>query len=169
MTTPARITRLTLDFARHPDLVVIYLGMGAKSLRGIMTMIKLRPQIARSVAAKPDGLLAHEDLFFSLLPLHLGMRQYWHDLDCVERWTRELPHQGWWRDFLRDPRGTYFWHETYCCKGGFEAIYDGLDHPFGALKFGAAEPARGRMFSARTRIDPAGSAPAAPVPEHELN
>ena len=169
MTNPARVNRLTVDFSRCPDLVVIYLGMGIKSPRGLLTLMKLRPQIRKAVEAKPDGLLLHGDLFFSLVPPHVGMRQYWRDLDALEKWTRELPHHDWWTAFLRDPGGTYFWHETYCRKGGFEFIYDGLDQPFGALKFATAVPARGRMFSARTRIDPAATAPKAPVLEDELS
>jgi hypothetical protein len=107
------------------------------------------------VAAKPDGLLLHEELFFSLVPLHVAMRQYWRDFDSLERWTRELPHHGWWTAFLRDPGGTYFWHETYCRRGGFEAIYDGVDQPLGFTHFAQVVPARGRMFSARDRINPA--------------
>jgi hypothetical protein len=104
------------------------------------------------VAAEPDGLLLHENLTFSLIPPHAGMRQYWRDLDSLERWTRELPHQQWWREFLRDSAGTGFWHETYFMRGGMEAIYDDVGRPLGLSTFAPAQKARGGMFSARTRL-----------------
>ena len=109
-------------------------------------------QIRAGVAQGPDGLLLHENLLFSLLPPHVGMRQYWRDLDALERWTRELPHQQWWKDFLRDSAGTGFWHETYFMRGGIEAIYDDMDKPVGLMSFAPLVSARGRMFSARSRL-----------------
>ncbi len=90
-------------------------------------MIQLGPQIARSVAAKPDGLLRHEDLMFSLFPLHVGMRQYWRDFASRVAWR--VSHQQWWVKFLKDSGGTGFWHETYFMRGGMEAIYDDLPAP----------------------------------------
>src|SRR5258708_11084243 len=95
-------SRQTVDLSGYPDLIVIYLGMRARSLRGVGRLAKLGPQITRSVKDQPDGLLLHESLVFSLVPPHLGMRQYWRDFDALERWTRELPHQAWWREFLAD-------------------------------------------------------------------
>ena len=167
MADPAKVNRLTVDLAAYPDLVVIYLGMRLKSLRGFLTMTRLGPQIRKAVADPPDGLLLHEDLYFSLIPLHVGMRQYWRDLDSLEKWSRQLPHQEWWRTFLRDPGGTGFWHETYCRRGGWEAIYDDVD-PIGMMRFAPTVRAHGPMFSARTRIDPTSTAPAAPVLERDL-
>jgi hypothetical protein len=101
----------------YPDLVVIYLGMRVNSPRGVTTLISLGPKIRKSVEARPDGLLLHENLLFSLIPPHAGMRQYWRDFDSLERWARSLPHQQWWQQFLRDRGGTGFWHETYF-RGG---------------------------------------------------
>jgi hypothetical protein len=49
--------RQTVDLSGFPDLVVIYLGMKAKSLRGVKTLLRIKPQIQESVAARPDGLL----------------------------------------------------------------------------------------------------------------
>ena len=100
------------------------------------------------MAQNPEGLLLHEIFLFSLVPPHAGMRQYWRDLDALERWTRELPHQQWWKDFLRDSAGTGFWHETYFMRGGMEAIYDDVDKPIGMMSFAPLEKARGRMFTA---------------------
>jgi hypothetical protein len=111
-----------------------------------------RPQIQQSVAARPDGLLRHENLIWSLFPLHLGMRQYWRDFDSLERWTKELPHQAWWQEFLRVSGGTGFWHEAYFRRGGMEAIYDNMPLPFGFETFAPAMPAVGPMLAARGRV-----------------
>ena len=114
-----KINRTTVDLSAYPDLVVIYLGMRVNSLRGLKTLAGFGPQIKAAVAAKPDGLLLHEDLIFSLWPLHAGMRQYWRDFESMEIWARStMPHQKWWKDFLRDPGGTGFWHETRFRRGG---------------------------------------------------
>ena len=161
--------RMTVDLEAYPDLVVIQLGMRAQSLRGVITLLKIGPQIQKSVADKPDGLLLHENMLFSLMPLHLGMRQYWRDLDAMERWTRELPHKGWWVNFLRDPGGTAFWHETYSIRGGFEAIYDEVAEPVGMARFATVVPARGRLFSLRNRLRPGSDAPEAPIREQEMS
>ncbi len=98
--------RLRSDGLRHlvgvADLVVIYLGMSVNAARGVRTLISFGPKIRKSVEAQPDGLLLHENLLFSLFPPHAGMRQYWRDFDCLERWARSLPHRQWWQQFLRD-------------------------------------------------------------------
>jgi len=145
------VSRTTVDLTAHPDLVVIYLGMRVHTPRGLGTLRSLGKQIKQAAAAKPDGLLRHEMLWYSLLPPHAGMRQYWHDFDALERWARALPHKQWWGKFLRDPGGTGFWHETYFMRGGIEAIYDGVPDSFGLLAFVPAVPARGPLFSARQR------------------
>ncbi len=169
MASAAPINRETVDLSAFPDLVVIYLGIKVRTLGGLATVAKIGPQINKAVAERPNGLLLHETLMFSLVPVHLGMRQYWRDLDSLERWTREGWHKGWWTGFLRDPGGTAFWHETYRMSGGIEAIYDNLDTPLGLRAFAPAMRARGPMFSARARLGAAGEAPAAPVPESALD
>lgn len=161
------ISRATVDLSGHPDLVVIYLGLKVRSLKGLGALMGLGREVSQSVAGKPDGLLLHEPFLFSLFPLHLGMRQYWRDLDSVERWTREGLHRGWWVSFLKDPKGTGFWHETYRMKGGIEAIYDNMDRAVGLAAFAPSAPARGPMFSARARLG-AGEGPVAPVEEAVL-
>ena len=142
--------------------------MRVNSLRGIKTVILMGPRITASVNAKPDGLLVHEGLLFSLFPLHVGMRQYWRDFESMERWSRSLPHQAWWKDFLNDSGGAGFWHETYFMRGGMEAIYDDIPGRLGFGQFAPLSPARGPMFSARNRLKLAGEPGlAAPVPESE--
>jgi hypothetical protein len=119
--------------------------------RGLRTLAWIGPRIRRSVLERPDGLLLHEDLIFSVFPPHLGMRQYWRDFDAMERWARSLPHKQWWQRFVRDTGGTGFWHETYLMRGGMEAIYDDVDRPLGLMRVAPLQPARGRSHAARTR------------------
>jgi len=149
MTT--KVDRRTVDLSAYPDLVVIYLGMRVNRLTGIKTLIGFGPQIANSAAAKPDGLLCHENLFYSFFPTHLGMRQYWRDLDSLMKWTRSEPHRIWWQNFLKDSGGTGFWHESYSRQGGMEAIYDDIRKPIGFAAFAPLIPARGPMFGAASR------------------
>lgn len=162
------VDRRTVDLSAYPDLVVIYLGLRVYSLRGLITAIRLGPQIQKAADEKPDGLLVHEQIFYSLLPPHIGMRQYWRDFDALEKWSRQLPHQQWWQDFLRDPGGTGFWHETYFMRGGMEAIFDDIREPLGFTQFAAPQTARGPMFSARKRLANEEPRAAAVISEEEL-
>ena len=163
-----RVKRQTVDLSAYPDLVVLYLGMRVNRIAGLRRIISLGPEIQKSVAEKPDGLLRHESIFFSLFPLHVGMRQYWRDFSSLEAWTRSGFHCGWWKDFLRDSAGTGFWHETYFMRGGMEAIYDDLPLPVGFLSFAPSHEAKGSMFSARQRAGMEGEPPPAVVKENDL-
>lgn len=158
----AKPDRHTVDLSNYPDLVVMYLGMKARSFKGLRTLLAFGPRIQKSVEAKPDGLLLHENMLYSLLPPHLGMRQYWRDLDSLEAWTRSLPHLEWWKNFLKDTGGTGFWHEAYTMRGGMEAVYINMaGMKVGFSAFAGVMPARGAMFGARSRLD--GGATAAPA------
>lgn len=160
----AKVKRTTVDLSAYPDLVVIYLGIRVHSLRGLKTVAVLGPGIKAAVAAKPDGLLLHENLTFSLWPVNVVMRQYWRDFESLETWSRStMPHQKWWKDFLRDPGGTGLWHEAYFRRGGFEAIYDNILEPIGMMHFAPNQPARGPMFSARQRLQAPGDARVPPA------
>ncbi|HXH50893.1 MAG TPA: DUF4188 domain-containing protein [Terriglobia bacterium] len=166
----AKVHRRTVDLSSYPDLVVIYLGMRVNALTGLKTLFGFGPKIAASVDARPNGLLLHENLLYSLFPPHAGMRQYWRDFESLEAWARSEPHRAWWKQFLRDSGGTGFWHETYFMRGGMEAIYDDVRAPLGLLKFAPSHEARGPMFSARQRAGMGGTAPAsAPVSESDLD
>jgi hypothetical protein len=83
--------RQTVDLSAYPDLVVVYLGMTVNMLTGVKTLLGFGPKIEGSVAARPDGLLLHENIFYSLFPLQVGMRQYWRDFESLERFTRAEP------------------------------------------------------------------------------
>ena len=166
----SNVNRQTVDLSGFPDLVVIYLGMRVNSMRGLKTVISIGPRISQAVAQKPDGLLLHEGLLFGLFPLHAGMRQYWRDFESMERWSRSLPHQAWWKAFLKDSGGTGFWHETYFMRGGMEAIYDDIPARLGFGQFAPISRARGPMFSARGRLKLDGEPTLpAPVPESEAS
>jgi Domain of unknown function (DUF4188) len=161
--------RQTVDLSGYPDLVVIYLGMQAKGLRGLRTLLSYGPRITRAADAAPDGLLRHQFLLFGLFPPHLGMRQYWRDFDALERWARAEPHRSWWQALLRDAGGTGFWHETYFIRGGMESIFLDVAPPTGLLSFAPAHEARGAMFSARRRLRAQGEEQAPPgLTEEEL-
>ena len=164
----SHVTRTTVDLSDHPDLLVIYLGIRVRTLRGMRTLRSIGKQIERAANAQPDGLLQHETLWYSLVPPHGGMRQYWRDFDALERWTRSIPHKEWWGRFLRDTGGTGFWHETYFLRGGIEAIYADVPAPLGLLAVAPAQPANGSMFSARRRARFGGDQLAPVVSETEL-
>jgi len=162
MRTP--VDRQTVDLSAFPELVVIYLGMRVRTLGGIKTLLGLGPQIDKAGAARPEGLLHYENnMIYSLFPLHVGMRWYWKDYESMEKWVRSEPHRRWWRDFLRNSGGTGFWHETYFMGGGMEAVYDDVAKPVGMQAFADSVPARGSMFSARSRAGRSGVSP--PQPE----
>jgi len=145
------VERRTVDLSGYPDLVVVYLGMRVNRMTGIKTLLGFGPQISNFAAARPDGLLRHETMFYSLFPVHVGMRQYWRDIGSLMKWTRSEPHRKWWQDFLKDSGGTGFWHETYFRQGGMEAIYDDVPQSIGFMAFAPVVPARGPMFGAAAR------------------
>ena len=153
---PVRPNRETVDLSQYPDLVVIYLGMRVNTVIGIKTLLGFGPRISKAVAAKPDGLLLHENIMYSLR--NIGMRQYWRDFESLEVWTRSEPHRQWWREFLRDSGGTGFWHEAYFRRGGVEAVYLDMKQPTGLARFAPRTPAKGAMFSARKRAGMMGEA-----------
>jgi len=164
----SEVKRQTVDLSGYPDLVVIYLGMRVKAMTGIKTLIGFGPKISKSADDRPDGLLLHENLLYSLFPPHVGMRQYWRDFESLEKWTRSEPHRIWWQQFLRNTGGTGFWHEAYFVRGGMEAIYIDIDVPVGFAAFAPVVPARQAMFSARRRMDMSG-APSSDAPLSETD
>jgi fumigallin biosynthesis monooxygenase-like protein len=167
-TRRGRPVRRSVDLTAYPDLVVIYLGMRANSLRGLKTLASFGPKIKKSVDASPEGLLLHENIFFKFFPPHAGMRQYWRDFDSLERWARTGVHAQWWKKFLEDRGGAGFWHETYSRGGQLESVY--IDMPgVGLSQFAPVEEARGSMFSARRRLGLGDDTNVeSPIPEQQL-
>lgn len=144
--------RLTVDLSQFPNLVVIYLGMRAASPKGFLTLLGFGPKIQQSVKDKPEGLLLHEDMLYSLFPLHVGMRQYWRDFDSLERWSRSWPHQQWWKNFSKDQGGAELWHEAYFIQGGMEGLTTRFNKPYGLWSFAPHLQARKGMYSSRQRL-----------------
>jgi hypothetical protein len=158
-----RVNRQTVDLSQYPDLVVVYLGMRANALAGMKTLLRLGPQIQAAGDALPEGLLhCEQNIIYGFFPFHVGMRWYWKDFASLEAWTRSPPHREWWTNFLRGSGGTGFWHETYCMRGGMEAIYDDVMHPLGFSAFAPVSNARGSLFSARHRLAMQGETPTPP-------
>ena len=141
--------RRSVDLSAYPDLVVVYLGFRVARWRGLLALIGLGRSIAGAVRSRPDGLLAHENLMFGLG--HVGMRQYWRDLESLERFTRSEPHRTWWQAFSRDAKGSGFWHEAYA-RGGMEAIYVGMPTPIGLGLFAPERTPEGAFLSSRQRL-----------------
>ena len=143
--------------------------MRVNSLRGLPTLLQFGPKIRAVANNPPKGLLAHDNIIYSLFPLHIGMRQYWQDFDSLEAWSRSDPHREWWKEFLRDPKGTGFWHEAYFMSGGMETVSVNVPEKLGLCKFAPNVPAKGSMFSARSRAMRQGQEiTPAPVSETEL-
>jgi hypothetical protein len=146
-------SRTSVDLSAYPDLVVIYLGMRVEEPRGLHTLQTLAPQIDAAVDEQPEGLLLHERLVYGDDPPHVGMRQYWRDLDSLLAWTLALPHKRWWTDYLRDRGGTSFWHETYFRRGGFESMYVDVDPGVGMGRVAPTRSTTGPMLGARARAE----------------
>lgn len=146
---PGRVERKTVDLEAYPDLVIMYLGLSLRSPRGIPTILRFMSRIRGAVKERPDGLLLHEPVVFP--PFQVGMRQYWRDFDSLEAWARAAPHRDWWKEYLRNTKGTGLWHETYFMQGGVEAIYDNVPSATGLTRFAPVVPAEGSLFGARTR------------------
>ena len=141
--------RLSVDLAGYPDLVVVYLGYRANSLRGVRSLLRIGRGLGPLLRDPPAGLLSHENLFFGLL--HPGFRQYWRDLESLERFTRSPQHAAWWRGFTGPYGGGGIWHETYRLSGGMEAIYSGVPN-IGFARFAPERVPAGPFMSARQRM-----------------
>lgn len=162
-------TRFTVDLSDYPDLVVIYLGLRVNALTGLLPALQFGPKLKKAVQETPPGLLRHELLFFSLYPLHLGIRQYWRNFESLEYWARSSAHASWWKSFVQKPSGYGLWHETYFMRGGMEAIYGDVPPPLGLMGFAPIRPATGAGFSARSRLKVAGGQTVdAPISEIEI-
>ncbi|WP_342154163.1 monooxygenase family protein [Methylorubrum sp. SB2] len=146
-----RLDRESVDLSGYPDLVVVYLGFRVGTWRGLLALFGIGRGLMGIQREMPEGLLVHENLVFGLN--HVGMRQYWRDLESLETFTRSDPHRTWWRTFGRDRSGgTAFWHEAYRFSGGMEAIYVGLPNPIGLARFAGSRKPDGPFMSSRQRL-----------------
>lgn len=117
------IYRETVHGSDYPDLVVIYLGARVSSPRGLLTLLRFRRLVRSAVASNPEGLLCHEPLLYSGFPLHLGMRQYWRNLECLLAWANSSPHQQWSDTYGPGGHGVGFWHEIFLASSAVDAVY----------------------------------------------
>ena len=147
-----RPIRRSVDLTSYPDLVAIYLGFRASTPRGVLSLMRIGLGLRRIQKTFPPGLLAHE--FFLLGPLHVGFRQYWTDLASLQAFTTAPQHAAWWAGFGRDAQGGGFWHETYCRRGGMEAMYIGMP-PIGLARFAPALDPVGPFMTSAQRLGPA--------------
>ena len=154
----APIKRQSVDLSHYPDLVMIMLGFRLRGWRGLLAMRRIGPGLGRIARDRPDGLLAHETMMFSLS--HFGFRQYWRDPDALERFTRSEPHADWWRRIRELSAGAGFWHEAWHAKGGVEALYVAMPHPVGLQHFAPERAPVGPFMSARGRLQGAAVAQA---------
>ena len=145
----AKPVRRSVDLSAYPDLIVVYLGFRVTRWRGLLTLLRLIPGLTGAVRVRPDGLLAHETVLYGLA--HVGMRQYWRDLESLERFTRSEPHRTWWRDFSRDTKGSGFWHEAYS-RAGMEGIYIDMPERTGFGLFASERAPEGAFLSSRERL-----------------
>jgi hypothetical protein len=142
--------RQSVDLSLYPDLVMIMLGFRVRNWRGLLALRRIGPGLNQIGRDPPDGLLAQEGMMFSLL--HFGFRQYWRDLEALERFTRSEPHADWWRRIRELSAGAGFWHETYHARGGVEALYVAMPQPVGLQQFAPARRPVGPFMSARSRV-----------------
>ena len=150
----AAINRRSVDLTGFPDLVMIMLGFRLRGWRGLLAMRRIGPALDRIARERPDGLLAHEGMMFSLS--HIGFRQYWRDLDALERFTRSEPHADWWRRIRELSAGAGFWHETYHARGGVETLYVAMPAPVGLQHFAPERRPVGPFMTARSRMQGGG-------------
>ncbi|MBJ6122733.1 monooxygenase family protein [Sphingomonas mollis] len=142
--------RETVDLSGYPDLVMVLLGFKVRRWRALPALFGIGRGLAAMRTAKPDGLLGDEQFMFGWN--HLGIRQYWRDAESLGRFTRDTPHAGWWRDFLRDTQGCGFWHEAYHARGGIEAIYVGMPERPGLGGFAPIRQPVGPFMSSQGRM-----------------
>lgn len=145
----AMVERRSVDLSGYPDLVMVLLGMRIRSVRGLFAVLRVGRGLAAIQRDPPEGLLGHDNFLWSLN--HVGIRQYWRDLESLERFTRSEPHSRWWKSFLHDNGGAGFWHEAYS-RNGIEAVY--LDmRPIGLARFAPERAPVGPFMSTRERLD----------------
>lgn len=143
--------RETVDLSGFPDLIVVLLGFKVRSPRALLALRDVGRGLTAIQRDPPDGLLANQSCLFGWN--HVGIRQYWRDLDSLEGFTRQNPHAAWWSSFLKDSRNCGFWHETYRARGGFEAIYVGLPERTGFGTFAPIRKPVGSFMSSRARLE----------------
>ncbi len=159
--------RTSVDLSAYPKLIMILLGFRVRRLRGVASLLGIGRGLGEIDRNRPDGLLANEQLFFGLT--HIGIRQYWRDLESLEAFTRSGHHARWWREFAKGNSGAGFWHETYRMQGGIEAIYVDMPGAIGLGRFAPELAPVGPFLTARERLKSASEQAGRQAVEDELH
>jgi hypothetical protein len=146
----AKPTRRSTDLTGYPGLVVVYLGFRVSTWRGVLSLLGIGRTLRSINHHKPDGLLLHEPIVYGFR--HIGMRQYWRDIESLEEFIRSGPHKIWWQAYSRDTKGSGFWHEAYRKAGGMEGLYMNMPYPIGFGVFAPALEPDGRYKTSRERL-----------------
>ena len=120
----------------------------------------LRPanrELRRRQTRRPPP--ATKDFFFSLFPLHTGMRQYWRDMDSLLTWTRSEPHRAWWKTSCATPAAPASGTKPTPCAAAWKPSTTTSPNPIGFARFAPNVDARGSMFTAAHRTAIANTAP----------
>ena len=113
------ILRRTVDLSGFPDLVVIYLGMRVNRWTGLKTLFGFGPQIAQSVEARPDGLLLHENLVWSLFLRMSGCGSIGGTLTHSSVGHVPIPTGGGGNTFSAIPAARDFGTKPIACAAGW--------------------------------------------------
>lgn len=57
----SHVTQTTVDLSEQPNVVVIYLGMRVRTLRGMRTLRSIAKEIEHAAATKPDRAATPRD------------------------------------------------------------------------------------------------------------
>ena len=173
MPTPVNrlpVVRQTIDLSPYPDLVVIYLGMRVNTLTGLKTIFGFGRQIDASVAAKPDGLLLHERIFFR------SIRRTSACANTGATWTASWPSPApnhiapGGQNSSKIPAAPASGTKPTASVAVWKPSTTTSQNQSGFLRFASAADARGSRFSALQRVgrgEPAKPADQV-VPESDL-
>lgn len=128
--------------------------MRGHKLGGLWTVISLRAQVHKALDAKPNGLLFHESFAFSLLPLHIGLRQYFGGtLSPLIDGLARFPTGNGGKVLLRTRVEPGSGMRRIWYGGRAEGIHNPMREPFGFLQFAPAVSPERKMSLARGRLD----------------
>jgi hypothetical protein len=140
------------------DFVVFLIGMRINRLLAFnkwWPAASSMPRMLAELGRHPEMGLLHSQFFRggrTVMTL-----QYWRSFEHLHAYAhaRDLEHLTAWAQFNRkvgNNGAVGIFHETYQVQAGnYEAIYVNMP-PFGLAKAGSSTPAKGRMETARSRI-----------------
>lgn len=144
------------------EFVVFLIGMRFNRLWKLhqwLPVVTSMPRMLKELmATKDSGLLSYE-MWFGRTTL---MVQYWESKEKLMAYAsnKKAAHLPAWKAFHQQV-GTNgdvgIWHETYLvAPGRYESVYVNMPE-FGLGKAGVLNPASGKRFSAKDRLDHSGT------------